>query len=158
MRVRRACCPAPLGRFFGCADEPRDLQTTPMMTRGRWQAIAAGYRTAKSRFVCVLVCGFRERSDAPNDTGTRLDAAGGPMGDRDRRDREQYLHIDADRGFGFGPTGLRQTRRRRRSQHVPTRRRQLAPLRSTMQAPPARRMLAHKESAAWRVSAPTRTW
>ena len=42
-----------------------------MMTRGRWQAIAAGYRTAKSRLVCVLVCGFRERSDAPNDTGTR---------------------------------------------------------------------------------------
>ena len=83
------------------------------------------------------------------------------MGDRARRDREQYLHIDADRGFGFGPTGLRQTRRRRRGQHVPTRhapRRQLAPLRSTMQAPPARRMLPHKESAAWRVSAPTRTW
>ena len=61
--------------------------------------------------------------------------------------------------FGFGHTGLMQTRRRRRGQHVPTRSAvQLAPLRSTMQAPPARRMLPHKESAAWRVSAPTRTW
>jgi hypothetical protein len=33
-----------------------------------------------------------------------------------------------------------------------------APLRSTMQAPPARRMLPHRPSAACRVSAPTRTW
>src|SRR4051794_24079378 len=76
---------------------------------------------------------------------------------------EQYLHIDADREFGFGPAGLRQIRRHRRrprvpTRHVPKRRRQLAPLRSTMQAPPARRMLPHRESAAWRVSAPTRTW
>src|SRR4051812_29051584 len=156
MRARRAPCPAPLGRFFYCADEPGDLQTTPMMTRNRWRAIAAGYRS-------VLVCGFRERGDAPNDTGTRLDAAGGPLGDRARRDREQYLHLDADRESGVGPAGLIPTRRRRRGPRVPTRRvpkrrRQLAPLRSTMQAPPARRMLPHRESAAWRVSAPTRTW
>src|SRR5207344_2179455 len=138
MSAQPAFWRAPAGRFIACTDEPPDPQATPMMTRAHPRAIAAGYRTAKSCLVCVLVCGFRERSDAPHGTGTRLDAAGGPLGDRDRRDREQYLHIDADRGFGFGPTGLRQTRRRRRSQHVPTRRRQLAPLRSTTQAPPAR--------------------
>src|SRR4051794_37629071 len=102
MRAQRASCPAPLGRFIGCTGEPRDLQTTPMMTRADSRAIAAGYRT-------VLVCGFRERRDAPNDTGTRLDTAGGTLGDRARRDREQYLHIDADRGFGVGHTGLMQT-------------------------------------------------
>jgi hypothetical protein len=33
-----------------------------------------------------------------------------------------------------------------------------ARLRSTKQAPPARRMLPHRLSAAARVSAPTRTW
>ena len=36
--------------------------------------------------------------------------------------------------------------------------RQPARLRSTKQAPPARRMLPHSVSAAARVSAPTRTW
>jgi len=70
-----------------------------MMTPDDARAIAAGYRSG-------LACGCTERCDAPNDTAAKLDAAGGPLGDRARRDRQQYLHIDADCGLGFGHTGL----------------------------------------------------